>query len=120
MAKYKLVIPGRPVPAQRMTRKTKWTDRAQKSLNYQREIAWEWKAVANGLKLEGPLKLTAKFYFKDRRHGDLSNLVKAIEDGLQYGQAFDNDKQIIRYGEGTGIYYDDEERAEIIIEELGG
>lgn len=26
MAKYKLVIPGRPVPAQRMTRKTKWTD----------------------------------------------------------------------------------------------
>lgn len=118
--KIELTIPGRPVPAQRMTRKTKWTKRARRSLEYQESVAWEWKAVAKGLKLEGSLKLTVKFYFKDRRHGDLSNLVKAIEDGLQYGQAFDNDKQIIRYGEGTGIYYDDEERAEIIIEELEG
>ena len=69
--------------------------------------------------MEGPLKLTCKFFFKDRRHGDLSNLIKAVKDGFQYGQAFNNDKQIIRYGEDTGIYYDAEERAEIIIDELG-
>ena len=116
--KIELTIPGRPVPAQRMTQKTKWTRRSRRSLEYQESVAWEWKTVTKALKLEGPLKLTAKFYFKDRRHGDLSNLVKAIEDGLQYGQAFDNDKQIIRYGGETGIYYDSEERAEIIIEEL--
>ena len=117
--KIELTIPGRPVPAQRMTQKTKWTRRSRRSLEYQESVAWEWKAVGKR-KLEGPLKLTCKFFFKDRRHGDLSNLIKAVEDGLQYGQAFNNDKQIIRYGEGTGIYYDDEERAEIIIEELEG
>ena len=115
-----ITIPGRPVPAQRMTQKTKWTRRSRRSLEYQKQIAWEYKVVAKALKLEGPLKLTAKFFFRDKRHGDLSNLIKAVEDGLQYGQAFNNDKQIIRYGEGTGIYYDDEERAEIIIEELEG
>src|SRR5690554_8135940 len=71
--KIELTIPGRPVPAQRMTRKSKWTDRAKRSLGYQKEIAWEWKAVGKR-KLEGPLKLTCKFFFKDRRHGDLSNL----------------------------------------------
>src|SRR5690554_336953 len=114
-----ITIPGRPVPAQRMTQKSKWSDRAQRSLDYQKQVAWEWKAAAKALKLERPLKLTAKFYFKDKRHGDLSNLVKAIEDGLQYGQAFDNDKQIVRYGE-SGIYFDDDERAEIVIEELEG
>ncbi len=113
-----LTIPGRPIPAQRMTQKSKWTDRAQRSLDYQEQVAWEWKRITGGKKLEGPLKLTTKFYFNDRRHGDLSNLVKAIEDGLQYGHAFDNDKQIKRYGKNTGIYFEDKERAEIIIEEL--
>ena len=117
--KIELTIPGRPVPAQRMTRKTKWTKRARRSLEYQESVAWEWKA-AGGRKLEGPLKLTCKFFFKDKRHGDLSNLIKAVEDGLQYGQAFNNDKQIIRYGGETGIYYDDDERAEIVIEEMEG
>jgi len=42
-----------------------------------------------------------------------------VEDGLQYGRAFNNDKQIIRYGE-SGIRYNDNERAEIIIEEMEG
>ena len=117
--KIELTIPGRPVPAQRMTRKTKWTKRARRSLEYQESVAWEWKTVGKR-KLEGPLKLTCKFFFKDRRHGDLSNLIKAVEDGLQYGQAFNNDKQIVRYGGETGIYYDDDERAEIVIEEMEG
>jgi Holliday junction resolvase RusA-like endonuclease len=70
------------------------------------------------LKLEGPLKLTAKFYFKDRTRGDLDNLIKSTLDGLQYGNAFDNDKQILSIiGE---IKYDDDERAEIMIEEMEG
>lgn len=114
------IIPGRPVPAQRMTQKTKWNKRAQRSLAYQKQIAWEWKAVARAVTLKGPLKLTAKFYFRDKRHGDLSNLIKAVEDGLQYANAFENDKQILRYGKDTGIYYDSEERAEIMIEEMEG
>jgi crossover junction endodeoxyribonuclease RusA len=112
-----IIIPGHPVPAQRMTQKSKWSKRAQRSLGYQKQIAWEWKAVAGHIKLEGPLKLTCWFYFRSKIHGDLSNLIKAVEDGLQYGRAFNNDKQIIRYGE-SGIKYDDDERAEIIIEEM--
>jgi len=117
MRKVKLVIPGRPVPAQRMTQKSKWTKRAKKSLDYQEKVAWEWKAKARGLKLQGPLKLSCSFYFNDKRHGDLSNLVKAVEDGLQYGNAFENDKQIKRYGD-SGIFFDDNPRAEIKIEEV--
>lgn len=61
MNKFKLVVPGRPVPAQRMTQKTKWTDRAQKSLAYQNKIAWAWKAKAKGRKLNGDLKLSCEF-----------------------------------------------------------
>ena len=83
--KVNLTIPGRPVPAQRMTQKTKWTKRARKSLDYQEEVSWGWKAISKGRKFKGDIKLSAKFYFNDKRHGDLSNLIKAIEDGLQYG-----------------------------------
>lgn len=117
MEKIKFIVPGRPVPAQRMTQKTKWTNRAQKSLGYQKEIAWAWKEIARGKKLKGDLKLSCEFYFNDKRHGDLSNLVKAVEDGLQYANAFDNDKQIKRYGK-TGIFFDDNPRVEIEIEEI--
>lgn len=112
-----ITIPGHPVPAKRMTQKTKWSKEAQKGLAYQKQVAQEWKSVAGYVKLKGDLKLTCEFYFKNRKHGDLSNLIKAVEDGLQYGRAFDNDKQILRYGE-CGIYYDDNERAEIVIEEM--
>lgn len=112
-----LTIPGRPVPAQRMTRYSKYNERSQKSLSYQEKVAWEWKAKAKGKKLEGRIRLSCIFYFNDRRHGDLSNLVKAIEDGLQYGNAFDNDKQIKEYGK-TKIIFDDDPRAEIKIEEV--
>lgn len=115
--KFNFVVKGRPVPAQRMTQKSKWTDRAQKSLGYQDEIAWAWKQIARGRKLKGDLKLSCEFYFNDKRHGDLSNLVKAVEDGLQYANAFDNDKQIKAY-EDTGIFFDDDPRAVIRIEEI--
>jgi len=119
--KYSLIIPGRPVPAQRMTRRSKWTERARKSLEYQETVAW-WAKFAKIPRIEGPVILTVRFYVYGKNHGDLSNLVKAIEDGLQYAGVIPNDKQIVRYGEGTGIYSADGrkfERAEVEIEELG-
>ncbi len=79
--------------------------------------------------------LTAKIYLKPdpksqtdlpEQRGDLANYIKAIEDGLQYGGIIapkgknkkGNDKMIIRYGTGTGIYISDNERVEITLEEV--
>ena len=109
---YKFTVPGRPVPAQRMTRKGKWNERSRRSLDYQAQVAWEAKAArVQGLK--GALTVSIDFYFADKRHGDIDNHIKAILDGLQYGRAFENDKQIMRVE--AEIFYDDEERAEICI-----
>lgn len=115
--RYEFVVPGRPVPAQRMTQGTKWSRRAKRSLGYQERVAWAARA-ARIPGMQGDIRLTARFYFRNKKHGDLSNLVKAIEDGLQYARVLDNDKQIRWYGETTGIYYDGQERAEIEIEEV--
>lgn len=112
------VIPGRPIPAQRMTRQSKnLSPRAKRSLAYQKLVALAaWSARVP--EFVGPVKLTCRFFFADRKHGDLSNCVKAVEDGLQYGGILKNDRQVLRYGEGTGIYYGPEERAEVWIEEV--
>jgi len=114
------VVPGRAVPAARMTQRSKFAcARARKSLKYQEFIAWCARAEAKGRPpFSGPVELTCRFFFRDARHGDLSNLIKAIEDGLQFGGITQNDRQVIRYGPGTGIYYASEERTEVRVREL--
>lgn len=114
---YKFIVLGRPVPAQRMTQGSKWSKRARKSLEYQEQVAWEAKAAGIPC-TDREVKLTVRFYFNNKKHGDLSNLIKSIEDGLQYGGIFKNDKQVRWYGDGTGIYYDNTPRAEILIQKM--
>lgn len=114
--KYVIIIPGRPVPAARMTRGTKWNKRSKRSLAYQEQVAWAAR-TAGIPRIKENVQLTVRFFFKDKRHGDLSNLIKSVEDGLQYAGIF-NDKQILRYGDTTGIYYGTNERTEIEIKVL--
>jgi crossover junction endodeoxyribonuclease RusA len=89
------VVPGRAIPAARMTQRSKFAcARARKSLKFQEFIAWCARAEAKGRPpFSGPVELTCRFFFKDARHGDLSNLIKAIEDGLQFGGVIENDRQ---------------------------
>jgi len=104
-----------------MTQRSKFASaRAKRALEFQQFVAWCARAAAAApagsgpaLPLRGPVELTCRFFFRDGRHGDLSNLIKAIEDGLQYGGVIENDRQVVRYGAGTGIYFAEEERTEV-------
>lgn len=110
---YQVIVPGRPVPKKVTTYKAKWADpRAQESLAYQDMVAWTARAARIPL-LAGPAGLTLRVFVKDDRRGDLKNYTAAIEDGLVFGGCLENDRQILRYGPGSGIYYDTTERAEI-------
>lgn len=119
-----LTVPGRPVPAQRMTQKTKWTERAQRSLAYQQLVATAALTIR-------PRPLSWKFvgvditvYLSDRGglpgvRGDWDNYGKAICDGLQHARVVANDKCII-----DGAVHvrpcssPAEERAEVILREV--
>ncbi len=113
--KHTFEVPGKPKPAARMTQKSKWNKRSQDSLAYQATVGWCAQKMPT---FDGPVRLTCKFYFKNKVHGDLSNLVKNCEDALQYAGILQNDKQVMAYGEGTGIFYGDEEKAVITVEDL--
>ena len=118
--KTTFTVPGQPVPKVRMTQKSKWTGRARKTLDYQEYVAWCAKA-AKIPTYTGDVMLTVKVCLGGRGRADLKNIIAAVEDGLQYGGIVLNDKQILRYGTGTGFHLGFKEPKVVVeIEEMQG
>lgn len=117
--RYTVVVPGRPVPKKAMRRGQRFVDdRAQRTLDYQRAVGL-CALAAKVPRFAEPVSLTVRAYFRDDRRPDLKNVVAAAEDGLEVAGILRNDRQVVRYGEGTGIYFDPDERLEIEIEVIG-
>ena len=104
--------------------------RIRDTLAYQETVAWMCKGKPM---LQGYIQMTLRIYLNPVKgklpedRGDIDNYHKSVTDGLQYGGIFapsgkrkkGNDKTVIRYGAGAGIYLTDEqERAEIVLEEI--
>jgi len=75
-----------------------------------RENGWE--------PLAGRIRLSCTIYLKGRRRADLSNFLKAIEDGLE-GVCYYNDIQIEEYGKVKVIDKAGEDRVIVELEDLG-
>lgn len=96
-------IPGRPVPAQRMTQRSKWSKRARRSLDYQEKVAWIARAKIGGMLPWRYIEAEIIIYLKVNKdghlpgnRGDWDNLGKAVCDGMQYGEVFSNDRAITK------------------------
>lgn len=115
----RFIVPGRPVPAVRMTRKGKFVKkRAQQYLDYKGKVGWAAKAA--GIRpIKGNVCIYITVYLSGGIHGDWDNYGKAICDGLN-GIAFEDDRQVIegRVRKVLGVKKN-EERAEIEIREVG-
>lgn len=112
-----ITVPGRARPSVRITGRSKWTKAAKAYLAWQRKVA----ECCEGIKRPVPWKdiyIQYTFYFCNRRHGDLTNLVKSTEDGLQYGRLIENDRAV-RESHARLLYCSspDEERVEIVVSE---
>jgi len=114
---YTFTVPGKPVPKVRMTQKSKWSPRAKNCLAYQKHVAWHAKA-AKVPTFTGDIELTVRICRGSRGRGDLDNFVKTIQDGLQYGGIIKNDRQVLRYGTGTGFWLGWQNGEQVIVEIL--
>lgn len=105
----KLTIPGRPVPAVRMTQKSKFASKqAQRYLAYKDKVAWT--AKAQGVKkLEGKLIAEVTVFLSGGVHGDVDNYYKSLTDSLNK-IAYEDDKQIYecRVRKVVGVKKEDE------------
>ncbi|HEX21424.1 MAG TPA: RusA family crossover junction endodeoxyribonuclease [Actinobacteria bacterium] len=116
----KFIIPGHAKPKGRPRIIGKRAITPEPTRRWEEKVGWYAKHGGIQMIPKSEVLFTAKFYFSNRQHGDLSNLIKAIEDGLNW-IAYKDDKQIRRYGTGTGIYYckgKKNERVEVEICEL--
>lgn len=90
-------IPGPPVPAVRMTQKSKHKNpQAKRYLAYKQAVGWAAKAA--GIEpIEGPVIVNIDVYLKDRmkRRWDIDNVAKAVLDGCNK-VCFLDDKQVTR------------------------
>lgn len=118
-----LTIPGRPVPAPRMTAREIAMATRGKGRNVariQRYHAWrdaaQWAALAAHVRpIDGPVRIMVRVYVHGRR-GDGSNYLKAAEDALN-GIAYRDDRQIIYATVALGRAKADEQRVEIDLSE---
>ena len=119
MNEINFTIPGRPIPAARMTRRGKWVKRqAQKYLAFKEQVGWEARKHFKGEPWQGPVGIELRFYLKvNRSRGDGDNLFKAILDGMN-GIAFEDDSQVV---EGHFYILDREpQRTEVRVWKLNG
>lgn len=95
MSEARFTIPGKPVPAVRMTQKSKWANpQAQRYLQYKDAVGWAAKTAIQE-PIEGPVGVDIEIYLKDRlkRRWDIDNVAKAILDGCNR-ICFHDDKQV--------------------------
>lgn len=117
--KYKIIIPGRPMPKDRprftKSGKTYRAYTAEQTRQFEKYVGYIALDVFRGRPLTGEVAMDIKLYFKDRRLPDIDNCLKSLLDGLQ-GNAYENDRQVKRVS--VERFQDKNERAEIEIEEV--
>lgn len=123
--RFAFTVPGRPVPAARMTQAQVKRLRSGKPLTnpqIERYLAWKdavgWAAKQHGAFLmEGRLSLRVWLYLRTRGNADLSNWLKGLEDGMQK-VCFRNDNQIDHIVVHIRLGYDDE-RVDVELRRIG-
>src|SRR5690625_860911 len=108
-------VPGRAVPAVRMTQRSKFTPRARRYLAYKNQVAWTAKAHFKGDPTKKDVSIKIDVYLNGGNQGDIDNYFKSIADALNK-VVYQDDRQV---KEMIGRKIEDEnERVEVSVYEI--
>lgn len=110
-------VPGRAVPAVRMTQKSMYVNKyAKRYLTYKKQVGWVAKQHMKGEPIEGNVGVNLSLYIHGNR-ADIDNLFKGVTDSLNK-IVYKDDKQIKEMKSRIFPCEKDMERAEIEVYEL--
>lgn len=113
----RLVIMGHARASVRITHKSKWTKAARTYLDWQAYVAEHCYQLARPVPWEH-IRLRIDFYFATKRRPDLTNALKALEDGLVYGGLIKDDRAVVdTHARLFYVRLPAEERVEVEVEE---
>lgn len=116
MMNFKFEVPGRPVPAVRMTQRSKWTNQSLRYLAYKESFGWTAKSQ-NVPYFEGNVEVSAIAYLCGHQLSDVDNLAKSFLDSLNK-IAWRDDSQVQKLTiERVRVHHKNEQRAVIEIKE---
>lgn len=114
-AAYTFTVPTRPVGKQRPRVYRGRAVTPKRTRDYEEAVALYARGA--GVKpISGQVSLTVDLFYDDRRHRDIDNAIKSIQDALE-GIAYANDRQIhrLKATKQTGC---DVAKAVITVEEI--
>lgn len=86
-------VPGRPVPAVRMTQRSKYTKQAQRYLKYKNHVGWVARSHMQGSPTDKAVGVNLSLYLSGGNQGDIDNYFKAITDSINK-IVYKDDRQI--------------------------
>ena len=113
-------VPGRAVPAVRMTQRSKYTRRAQRYLAYKKQVGWVARQhYKGGRPSKKPIGIGIKVYLCGGNQGDIDNYFKSIADSLNK-IVYEDDRQVntILYSHIIQCASKDRERVEVEVREM--
>lgn len=88
-----LEIPGRPVPKKRPRLGRRGTYTPKETRAYEELVAWHARRAR--VRFSEPVHVSIRLWSEKPLRGDIDNYAKSILDGLQLGEAIENDRQVV-------------------------
>lgn len=110
-------VPGRAIPAVRMTQRSKFTPRAQRYLAYKNQVGWVARQHMQGKPTSEPVAVEVKVFLSGGNQGDVDNYFKSIADSLNK-IVYADDRQVKTIKASKIECEKDEERVEVKVYEI--
>src|SRR5690625_2757815 len=111
-------IPGRAIPAVRMTQRSKYTRQAKRYLAYKNQIAWIARSNYRQKPVSSDVGISLDIYLKGGNQGDINNYFKSISDSLNKIIYIDDRQVKEMHARKLDCECESEERVEVVVYEL--
>ena len=111
-------VPGRAVPAVRMTQRSKYSRPAKRYLRYKKQVAWTARSAYKGNPTAGNVGVNLNIYLKGGNQGDIDNYFKSVTDSLNKIVYLDDRQVKEMNARKLDCDTHDDERVEVVVYEL--